>query len=124
MRERARRLLIAAGLVTVSSAAFAGPGQDGTPEARPATSVAPAAEVAGRIDALMQTAWTAAKVQPRPPASDAEFLRRLSLDVTGVVPDEEVVRAFLASNAPDRRARAIRELLSSDGYARSMAFRW
>jgi hypothetical protein len=87
-------------------------------------SLRPTADVVREVDRLMAGAWKAAKVEPRPLASDAEWLRRLSLDVTGSVPDEDQVRAFLASTAPNKRAHAIREALASDGYARSMALRW
>lgn len=123
MRQHAVRLLLAAGLITVGGAAFAGP-EDEAPPARPVASLPATSEVAAKVDALMASGWSAAKVTPRGPSTDAEFLRRLSLDVTGAIPDEAVVRAFLASEAPDKRARAIRDALQSDGYARSMAMRW
>jgi hypothetical protein len=88
------------------------------------TTLATPAQVAAEVDRLMAEGWRAAKVEPRPLASDAEWLRRASLDTTGVIADEEVVRAFLASDAPDKRARAIESMLASDGYARSMGLRW
>lgn len=48
--------------------------------------------------------------------SDAEFLRRASLDVTGTLPTPEEVRAFLADTAADKRAKKIDELLERPGY--------
>mgnify|MGYP005847053143 CR=1 FL=1 len=48
-----------------------------------------------------------------PVASDAEFLRRLSLDVRGVIPTVEETIAFLSDDAPDKRARVIDEFLAS-----------
>src|SRR5207244_9339255 len=42
---------------------------------------------------------------------DEEFLRRASLDTCGVLPAPDEVRAFLADNRPDKRARKIDELL-------------
>ncbi|MFM7057244.1 MAG: DUF1549 domain-containing protein [Planctomycetota bacterium] len=48
--------------------------------------------------------------------TDAEFLRRVSLDVTGTLPTPAEVRAFLLDQAPDKRTRKIDELLERPGY--------
>ncbi len=49
--------------------------------------------------------------------TDAEFLRRVSLDMTGTPPTVAEVEAFLADGAADKRARKIDELLERPGYA-------
>src|SRR2546428_463108 len=54
-------------------------------------------------------------------ASDAEFLRRVSLDLTGMPPSADEVRAFIAETAPDKRARLIDRLFASPHYARHFA---
>jgi hypothetical protein len=56
-----------------------------------------------------------------PLADDAEFLRRLYLDLTGTVPTADEARTFLKDAAPDRRARLIDRLLAGPAYARHMA---
>lgn len=48
-----------------------------------------------------------------PLSSDAEFLRRLTLDLTGRIPDASDVTAFLADPRADKRSRAIERLLAS-----------
>lgn len=48
--------------------------------------------------------------------SDAEFLRRASLDVTGTLPTPAEVREFLADQSPDKRSRKIDQLLERPGY--------
>ena len=53
--------------------------------------------------------------------SDAEFLRRVSLDLTGMPPTAEVARAFLADTATDKRAQLVERLLASPHYARHLA---
>lgn len=124
LRGSSRLLSLLAALGAVSLAV---PGAQAGPGGRPATGgdgQASTADLAARIDALMEAAWTEARVTPAAPASDAEFLRRLHLDVTGVIPDEDTVRAFLASPAPDKRARLVRDALASDGFNRTMALRW
>jgi hypothetical protein len=49
--------------------------------------------------------------------SDAEFLRRSSLDITGTLPPAHEVEAFLADASPDKRSRKIDELLERPTYA-------
>jgi hypothetical protein len=54
------------------------------------------------------------------PASEAEFLRRITLDLTGTIPTAADARAFLKDPSPDKRARLIDRLLASPEYARHM----
>ena len=62
------------------------------------------------IDAYLQKHQV---VRPKP-VPDAIFLRRVSLDVTGLLPAAEMFQKFLASSSSDRRKQVIRELLSDD----------
>jgi len=55
-------------------------------------------------------------VPPAPRSSDTEFLRRVTLDLTGRIPDADVVVAFVADPSPDKRARMVDALLASDGF--------
>jgi hypothetical protein len=54
-------------------------------------------------------------------SSDAEFLRRIYLDLTGKIPTADEARAFLKDNAPNKRELLIDRLLASAEYARHMA---
>ncbi len=81
-------------------------------------------EMASRIDELLEQQWAAAQVEPAPAASDGEFLRRASLDLTGVIPRASQVREFLADTRPDKREMLIDELLNSPRYATHMATTW
>ena len=56
-----------------------------------------------------------------PRSSDAEFLRRVYLDLTGIIPSTEEARAFLADTAPDRREKLIDRLLASEKHAYHLA---
>ena len=58
---------------------------------------------------------------PAPQAGDAEFLRRVSLDLAGMPPAVEELREFLADRTADKRAREIERLLSSPFFARHWA---
>ncbi len=55
------------------------------------------------------------------PASDAEFLRRIYLDLLGTIPTPTEARAFLADQMPNKRTRLIDRLLASPEHARYLA---
>ena len=55
------------------------------------------------------------------PASDAEFVRRLYLDLTGSPPTAAAARAFLQDPAPNKRQALIDRLLASPEHARHLA---
>jgi hypothetical protein len=69
------------------------------------------------IDQRLFAKMAADNVQPAAPASDAEFLRRVTVDVTGRIPTPEAAEAFLSSSDPDKRAKLIDSLLDSDAYS-------
>src|SRR5262249_2307389 len=54
------------------------------------------------------------------PASDAEFLRRVTLDLTGTVPTAATTRAFLSDPSPAKRAALVDRLLASPEHARHL----
>ncbi len=56
--------------------------------------------------------------------TDAEFIRRVYLDIVGVIPPAEKVREFLDSNDPNKRARLIDELLENPRYGQFFAEPW
>jgi hypothetical protein len=80
--------------------------------------------LAKAIDAEIRKALDSRKVPVSPPADDAEFLRRVSLDIAGVIPAAEKAAAFLDNRGPDRRARLIDELLAGPEHARQMSDLW
>lgn len=82
------------------------------------------AAVSKDVDRLLGEAWREAGIKPRRQASDAELLRRASLDLSGVIPSEESARAYLLSKKPDKYRAKVRELLDSPAYARTQALRW
>lgn len=55
---------------------------------------------------------------------DATFLRRVSIDITGGVPSESEVKAFLENTDPDKRAKVVDRLLDSPAYADYFANKW
>ncbi|MBM3727828.1 MAG: DUF1549 domain-containing protein [Acidobacteria bacterium] len=61
-------------------------------------------------------------VRPAPLTSDGEFLRRLSLDLTGRIPSSDTLREFLASTDPAKRDKAIDKLLESEEFVEKWAY--
>jgi hypothetical protein len=72
-----------------------------------------------RIDALV--AARAAGKPASPPADDAEFLRRVWLDLAGRVPTADEARDFLADTDPKKREKLVDRLLAGPDYPVRMA---
>jgi hypothetical protein len=64
------------------------------------------------------------KIAPSEPADDAEFLRRVSLDLIGVQPKPDEVRAFLADTGADKRARAVEALFARPEFVDHWSLKW
>lgn len=81
-------------------------------------------DLADRIDAELAARWLESDVLPAGLATEAEYLRRVYLDLNGRIPPASVARDFLANpfNA-DRRALVDR-LLEEPAYATNMARLW
>lgn len=71
-----------------------------------------------RIDKVIESAHPAGQAGF---ASDADFLRRSYLVLTGTIPSSAQARAFFADTAPDKRARVVEQLLGSHEFVRWMA---
>jgi len=83
-----------------------------------------ALEMAERVDELLVQRWSAAKIQPAEAASDSEFLRRVCLDLIGVVPTVAETRRFLDSDGENKRQELIDQLLASPRHATHLANTW
>jgi len=77
-----------------------------------------------QIDQLIESATPGFAKIAAPICSDVEFLRRVTLDLTGTVPSPEVTRAFLADQTPasEKRAVLVDRLLASPRHARRMQY--
>src|SRR5262245_31881 len=85
---------------------------------------APELALAARIDKWLAARWGAAKVRPAPPADDAAYLRRVSLDLIGRIPSAAEARAFLADKAADKRTRVVREMLRGPAHVEHFVNVW
>lgn len=83
-----------------------------------------AAALASLIDGQVQTRLDSEGLPRASQADDAEFLRRVYLDLHGVIPSAEQAAQFLDCSDPDKRARLIDELLASPRFGEHMADLW
>ena len=89
----------------------------------PAVEPAARPEVQAFLDQSLRAAWKAAGVTPSRAATDAEFCRRLYLDLLGRIPTVEELNAYLNENSRDRRAQLVSKLLSPE-YAEDYTRNW
>jgi hypothetical protein len=76
------------------------------------------------IDRLVFRELRKLNVLPSELADDAEYLRRVYLDVIGTLPTPDEARRFLADKRPDRRARLVEELLHRPEFADFWTLQW
>lgn len=76
------------------------------------------------IDEAAVSNWKKLGLVPVKLSSDTQFLRRVYLDLIGVLPREEEVRAFVADPSEDKRSEAINRLLDRPEYVDFWTLRW
>jgi hypothetical protein len=78
------------------------------------------------IDTLVYAKLKSVKVQPSDVCTDADFVRRLYLDLTGVPPEPEAVKAFLADGRPSRVKRddLVDKLVGSPEFVEYWTNKW
>ena len=81
-------------------------------------------EAASRIDRLLAESWQRGGITPAATSGDADFCRRVWLDLAGVAPPVAEVRSFLVDHDEDKRAELIDRLLQSPKHPGHMASRW
>ena len=75
------------------------------------------------VDKLVNQTLKQLSVTASPTCSDATFLRRVTLDLTGMLPSPETARSFAADKSTDKRQRMVDTLLASDAFARFWALK-
>jgi len=80
--------------------------------------------VANYIDTLVHAKLRELQFLPSGLCADSEFLRRVHLDLTGMLPAASEASAFLADETSGKRARLIDSLLASPEHAVFWAQRW
>ncbi len=71
---------------------------------------------AARIDELIANDLRQQQMKANPPISDATFVRRIYLDITGAIPTGREAAIFIKSSSSSKRQKLIDKLLNSEGY--------
>ena len=79
-----------------------------------------------KIDELSAAKWQRMKIQPSGLSSDSDFIRRVYLDLTGLPPKADDVKAFLADTRDTKvkRDELIDKLVGSDDYVEYWSNKW
>lgn len=81
-------------------------------------------EVVAAINKDIRRGWEVSAIEPSAVADDAEWFRRLCLDLYGRIPTIDEAEAFLANKRANKREEAIDQLLAETEFARNLTTIW
>jgi len=84
----------------------------------------PPVEERNYIDTLIDAKLKKLRILPSDLCSDEEFLRRVTLDITGLLPARSDYDRFLAETGPDKREKLVDELLSRPEFVDMWVMKW
>jgi hypothetical protein len=76
------------------------------------------------VDELVAAKLKKLRIHPSGPCTDEEFLRRISIDLVGILPTIDEYNAFLADPDPAKRAKRIEELLARKEFTEIWVSKW
>src|SRR5262245_42511170 len=91
------------------------------PAPPPTAKIDPADAIASIIDRHLSADWAARGIRPAAPADDAEYVRRIYLDLIGRAPRAAETRDFLEDTNPEKRRLLVERLLGMAGQSGRMA---
>ena len=80
----------------------------------------------GEVDNLVANKWERMKIEPSGLCTDSEYLRRVYLDLTGLPPTSEEVKAFLADtrDVQTKRTEVVDKLIGSPDFVEYWTNKW
>ncbi len=100
------------------------PASKATLPERPAKVVSRPTLTSEVLDQMLDRLLAEAKVPTAAQTTDVEFIRRVTLDLTGNLPTPVQVFNFVQTHASDKRPKLIEYLLNNEGFARNLAHYW
>lgn len=76
------------------------------------------------IDELVGEKLKKLRILPSDRCTEDEFLRRVTIDITGLLPTEDDYHAFVSDSASDKRAKLIDRLLERKEFSEIWAMKW
>ena len=84
----------------------------------------PTLQESNYIDTHVHTKLHKMRIYPSEPCSDEVFVRRVFLDIAGVLPTEQERNQFVESTSPDKREALIGELLERKEFTEMWVMKW
>lgn len=84
----------------------------------------PASQPGNYVDELVDKKLQQLRILPSGPCTDHEFIRRATIDITGLLPTEEEVNRFVNDPANDKRAALIDQLLERKEFSEIWAMKF
>ena len=81
-------------------------------------------EIIKFVNEQVRQGWENNEVKPSEIAEDAEWIRRVYLDIVGHIPESDTVEKFIADKDKAKRSKVIDKLLDDDGYIRNFTTIW
>ncbi len=94
------------------------------PTGPPSTASTPMTLSVHPVDAFVDRELSQRQLTPRPEADKATLLRRVTLDLIGLPPTRDELRAFLADSTPTAYERVVDRLLDDPRYGERWARHW
>ncbi len=85
---------------------------------------APHTPPANYVDELVNAKLNKIRVQPSEVCSDEVFLRRVTIDITGLLPTIDEYHQFMNDTSPDKRAKLVDRLLERKEFSEIWALKW
>jgi hypothetical protein len=76
------------------------------------------------IDTHVNAKLKKLRIQPSPVCGDQEFLRRVTVDVTGTLPTVEEYNRFMKDTSPDKRGKVVDDLLTRKEFVEIWLMKW
>ncbi|MFK7850264.1 MAG: DUF1549 domain-containing protein [Akkermansiaceae bacterium] len=76
------------------------------------------------IDTLVHEKLHKLRITPSAVCTDEAFIRRATIDITGMLPTEKAFTAFISDTDPDKRTKLIDELLSRKAFTELWVMKW
>lgn len=95
-----------------------------SPKKNPLPAVKDAAFPKNEIDYFILNKQEALGLQHNPEADKERLLKRVSLDLTGLPPSEEMMDAFMANKDPKAYEAVVDEIMNTPQYGEKMALHW
>ena len=81
-------------------------------------------EAANYVDQLVAAKLKKLRIHPSGQCTDEEFVRRIYLDLVGILPTKEEYVAFMADSDPAKRSKKIEELLGRKEFTEMWVSKW